>query len=94
MRPFIALLVTTLSIAAVAASGCSRAEAVESFTLEEHDKIIAEAPGCYASCTALGSRRTCTIKEMDCRAVCQTLPECKIDARPIRVCAIVRTRPY
>jgi hypothetical protein len=93
VRPLFVLLVTTLSIAAVAASGCGRAEAFESFTLEEHDKIIAEAPGCYASCTAFGSRRTCTIKEMDCRAVCQTLPECKVDMKPIRVCAVVRARP-
>jgi hypothetical protein len=64
------------------------------FVLQEHDRIVAEAPGCYASCQAMGVTRTCTIREPDCRAVCVTLPECKADGlNPIRVCAVVRDRP-
>ncbi len=78
---------------AVAGSGCSRAEAFDTFILEEHDQIIAENPGCYAACTVFGSKRTCTIKSLDCRAVCQTIPECRVDGRMVRVCAVVRTRP-
>src|SRR5205085_4189541 len=46
------------------------------FVLQEHDRIVAEAPGCYASCQAFGRLRTCTIREPDCRAACITLPEC------------------
>ena len=84
---------TTLCIAAFTASGCSRAEAFETFILDEHDHIIAESPGCYASCAALGSKRTCTIKTFDCRAVCQSIPECSVNGRMVRVCAVVRTRP-
>ena len=66
-----------------------------SFTLEAHDRIVAEAPGCYASCRAIGSVRSCTIRETNCHAVCQTVPECRLDGGgQLKVCAIVRDAPY
>jgi hypothetical protein len=67
------------------------AKPYETFTLEDRDRIIAETPGCYANCTATGSRRTCTVKDFDCKAVCTALQECKPDGiRPIKVCAVIR----
>ncbi|HUJ28761.1 MAG TPA: hypothetical protein VLW85_22225 [Myxococcales bacterium] len=65
-----------------------------SFVLEERDKIVAEAPGCYAACEPTGARRVCTIRESECHAVCVALPECNAGlATPLRVCALVRDRP-
>jgi hypothetical protein len=66
------------------------------FTLEQNDKIIAEAPGCYASCQALGTVRRCTIKQYNCHAVCQLLPECRLPAAnaTMKVCALVRDANY
>jgi hypothetical protein len=66
------------------------------FTLEQNDKIIAEAPGCYASCQAVGTVRRCTIKQYDCQAVCQSLPECRLasGATTMKVCALVRDTRY
>jgi hypothetical protein len=87
--PFLLLLAPLL-----AAGGCSQAgaEVFNDFTLEEHDHLIAEAPGCYADCRTLpGNRRTCTIRERDCRPVCQELPECKVDSmRPVKVCVVMK----
>lgn len=75
-------------------SGCGRAEAFESFTLERHDQLIAESPGCEAECRVVGTSRTCTMKDPACRAICRTLPECRpAGETPIKVCAIVRDRP-
>jgi len=87
-------IVPVLAVVAVAlfvGASVARARPYESFTLEAGDKIIAETPGCFASCTASGSRRTCTVKEFDCKAVCTALQECKPDGiRPIKVCAVIR----
>ncbi len=97
MHRIIALFaVAAAAVAAVAATGCSRAEAIESFTLDEHDHLIAEAPGCYASCQIQGTRRFCTIREYDCKAVCQVIPECRPAgaAFPVKVCAVVKTRAF
>lgn len=88
--PFLAAVLAGL---AVATSGCGRAQAYESFTLEAHDHLIAEAPGCNAECRIVGSTRTCSFRDPDCRAVCKTLPECRVDGRVIKVCAVVRNRP-
>jgi hypothetical protein len=64
------------------------------FTLEQHDRLIAEAPGCYASCQVFGLARRCTLREPDCHAICLPLPECKPDGlRPMQVCTVVRDRP-
>ncbi len=79
-------------------SACSSAQADafgdQSFTLGEHDKIIAETFGCHADCRMAGiGRRSCTVKEMGCRAVCTELPECRLDqGGSIKVCAVVRDR--
>ncbi len=94
MRWYIAPVVATAAVLAIVASGCGRAEALESFVLDEHDHIIAEAPGCYADCRVMGSRRTCTIRDFGCRVVCKTLPECRTaGGGPVKACAIVRDRP-
>lgn len=67
--------------------------AFESFTLEQGDQIIAEAPGCYAECRAIGTRRTCAVREMGCKAICKTLPECRPSGMtPMKACAVVRER--
>jgi hypothetical protein len=86
----LALLATLAS-----GSGCSRAQAFESFTLEEDDKLIAEAPGCNAECTPSGpGRRICTLRDLDCRAVCQPIPECKTQGvHVLKACAVIRSRP-
>jgi hypothetical protein len=87
------LVVATLAGLALVSSGCQQAQAYENFTLEEHDHLIAEAPGCNAECRIQGSRRSCTFRDPDCRAVCKTLPECRVDGRVMKVCAVVRSRP-
>ncbi|GEJ57069.1 hypothetical protein [Anaeromyxobacter diazotrophicus] len=77
-----------------ASTACTRAQAFESFTLEDSDKLIAEAPGCNAECQAAGPhRRICTLKDDACRAICQTVPECKLEGttRLLQVCAVVRS---
>jgi hypothetical protein len=89
-----ALLLAAATVLVAVAADVARARPFESFTLELHDKIVAEAPGCYASCSAFGGRRNCTVKQSDCRAICTTLPECKPDGvRPMQVCAVVKERP-
>jgi hypothetical protein len=76
------------------ASACSRAEAFESFTLDGDDKLIVEAPGCNSECKVLApGRRVCTVKDFDCRAVCQPIPECRPDGtHMLKACAVIRTR--
>jgi hypothetical protein len=90
-------LAITVAAAAVTflALHTSRVEANESFILGEHDRIIAENPGCHAECRIqTPTIRTCTIKDYDCRAVCMEVPECGNVARKApRVCAIIKTRP-
>jgi hypothetical protein len=84
-------VLAVLAVALFAGASIARARPYENFTLDEHDKIIAETPGCYASCTVSGTRRTCTVKDFDCRAVCTALQECKPDGlRPMKVCAVIR----
>jgi hypothetical protein len=80
---------------ALSSAGCGQARgAWESFTLDEHDKIIAEAPGCHAECSVrAGGSRECTIKEYGCRPMCSTLPECRPAGKPIQVCAVVKSAP-
>jgi hypothetical protein len=87
IAPVLAALVAGIAIGATLA----RARPYESFTLEPGDKIIAETPGCFANCTLSGTRRTCTVKDFDCRAVCTPLQECKPDGvHPMKVCAVIR----
>lgn len=95
MRRYTLSLLTALAALAVLGSGCGQARAWDSFILEEHDKIIAEAPGCHAECTVMGGtgRRQCAVRDYDCRAVCTTLPECRPAGRPIQVCAVMKARP-
>lgn len=91
MRSGIVLTVALLGLALQ--SGCGRAEAFESFTLEPHDQLIAESPGCEADCRVVGTSRACTLKDPACRAICRTLPQCKPDGEtPMRACAIIRGR--
>ena len=91
------LILVALALVAGGISGARLARAFPQdnrFVLQEHDRIVAEAPGCYASCQSLGRTRSCTVREPDCRAVCISLPECKADGlNPVRVCAVVRDRP-
>jgi len=87
------LVVATFAWLALASSGCQRAQAFESFTLGLHDHLIAEAPGCNAECRVQGNQRSCTFHDPDCRAVCKTLPECRVDGTLMKVCAVVRSRP-
>jgi hypothetical protein len=87
-------IVPVLAVVAVAlfvGASVARARPYESFTLDQGDKIIAETPGCYANCTLQGTRRTCTVKDFDCKAVCTAIQECKPDGvRPLKVCAVIR----
>jgi hypothetical protein len=83
-------LVTGLA-AGLAGNSLSRAQANESFYLEQHDTILVETPGCYSTCTAMGTRRLCTVRELECKAVCRTLPECRPDGFPMKVCAVVKS---
>ena len=93
MHQHVIPLGAALALVALGASGCGQARAWDSFTLEQHDKIIAEAPGCHAECRVVGgSRRECTVSQYDCRALCTTLPDCRPAGRPIQVCAVVKTR--
>jgi hypothetical protein len=68
----------------------ARAALQDGFILEPHDTLLAEAPGCYAECRAVGTRRVCTVRELDCQAICRTIPECRPDGRPVQVCAVMR----
>ncbi len=94
MRWTIAPALAALAVSAIVASGCGQAQALESFVLEEHDHLIAEASGCYADCRSTGPHRTCTVRDLGCRVVCKTLPECSAPGRaPVKVCAVLRDRP-
>lgn len=91
MRRGIMSMVALLGLALQ--SGCGRADAFESFTLEQHDELVAESPGCEAECRFVGTSRTCTLKDPGCHAVCRTLPRCRPDGeRPMKACAVVRGR--
>lgn len=87
------LLVTAFAALGLFGSGCGKAEAFESFTLERQDQLIAEAPGCEAECVVVGGSRVCSVKDASCRVVCRTLPECRTDGDgALKVCAIVPGR--
>ena len=90
--PFAAVL--TLAIAFVAVQARSGPPET-TFMLDEHDKIIAEAKGCFSECRIVGgTRRLCTIREFGCRVACSTLPECRITSGgTMKVCAIVKDSP-
>ncbi len=91
MRRSVIPILCAVAVAIIAGADVARARLNETFVLEAKDKIVAEAPGCYSSCTVMGARRTCTVKSMDCKAVCLELAECKPDGlRPMKVCAVVR----
>jgi hypothetical protein len=95
MRSITALAMLAVGVAAgTVVSGCSRAEAFESFELGQHDKLIAEAPGCWSECRQMGAgRRLCTLKNGDCKAICSTVPECKPDGmHAIQVCVVMKGR--
>lgn len=81
------------AIAGVAGSSLAQGQLQDSFTLERHDTILTEAQGCYASCRVVGDRRICTMRSLDCKAVCRTLPECRPDGRPMQVCAVIKVDP-
>jgi hypothetical protein len=95
MRRYAIHVLTVVGVLVIAASDVVRARPGETFTLQDHDKLIVEAPGCHAFCGMQGAfRRECSVREADCHVVCQPLPECKPDGiRPIQVCAVVRERP-
>ncbi len=90
----------SLVIAAVAAAvtflavRATRVDAFETFLLGEHDRIIAETPGCHAECQIQSpTLRTCTVRGFDCRAACMEVPECSAAGKKApRVCALVKTR--
>jgi hypothetical protein len=87
-----ALAVAAATIFVAVTADVARARPYETFSLGTHDRLI-EAPGCYASCSAMGARRTCTIKEFDCKVLCATIPECRPDGlNPVQVCAVVKER--
>ncbi len=91
MRRLIAPVLAALAVGIAIGATMARAKPYETFFLDAGDKIIAETPGCSASCTVAGSRRTCTVKEIDCRAVCMQLQECRPDGvHPMKVCAVIR----
>jgi hypothetical protein len=82
-------------VIAFVALGQNDARALESFELNEHDHILAESPGCHLECRVLAGtlRRTCVVRDFDCKAVCMDVPECSTAGRtPPRVCAIMRTK--
>jgi hypothetical protein len=87
IAPVLAALATGIAIGATMA----RARPYETFLLDPGDKIIAETPGCFATCTVAGNRRTCTVRDLYCKAVCTSLSECKPDGiHAMKVCAVVR----
>jgi len=93
MRRSLFPVIVAAGVLAVVGADVARARPYESFTLEQHDRLVAESPGCYSSCSVSGNRRICTVKEFDCKVVCSTIPECKPDGlHPIQVCAVIKER--
>jgi hypothetical protein len=87
-----AVVVAAAAVVVAVAADVARARPYETFTLEAHDKVL-ESPGCFASCMAAGTRRNCTVKEMDCKVTCVSIPECRLDGmNPVKVCAVVKER--
>ena len=93
MRRYVIPILCAAAVALIAGADLARARPYETFTLEQHDRLVAEAPGCYSNCTLTGTRRNCSVKEMDCRVICTTIPECKPDGlHPMKACAVVREK--
>jgi hypothetical protein len=93
MRPITAALVLVIGalLGVIVSSASVRAQAFPTFELGEHDKLLAEANGCYADCKRVGSKRVCTVKDFDCKAICQVIPECKPDGmHMMQVCAVMK----
>ncbi len=91
MRRHLAPALAVIAVALFVSASVALAKPYESFTLEAGDRIIAETPGCSASCAVAGNRRNCTVKDFDCKAVCTTLTECRPDGlHPMKVCAVIR----
>jgi hypothetical protein len=87
------VLVIGALLGVIVSSHSTRAQMFPTFELDEHDKLIAEAPGCWAECKRMGTRRVCTLKDFNCKPVCQTVPECKPDGmHMLQVCAVMKTR--
>ncbi len=86
------LAVVVLAAAAALQQGCAPAHALETFQLDERDKILYEAQGCNAECMLTsGGRRSCTVKGLDCKVVCQPVPECRPEGGPaVKVCVVVK----
>jgi hypothetical protein len=95
MRRYALHLILLAAVLVIVASDIARARPNETFVLQDHDKLLVEAPGCHASCgISMPTRRECGVREPECHVVCQPVPECKPDGiRPIQVCAVVRERP-
>jgi hypothetical protein len=93
MRPTTAALVLVIGalLGVILSSAPVGAQAFPTFDLGEHDKLLAEANGCYADCKRMGSKRVCTVKEYDCKPVCQVIPECKPDGmHMMQVCVVMK----
>jgi hypothetical protein len=91
LRRYVIPVLCAVAVSVVVGADLARARPYDTFTLEQYDKLIAETPGCYSSCTVQGTRRTCTLKEFDCKVVCSTIPECKPDGfHPMKACAVIR----
>ncbi len=90
MRRCLVLLALIPGIASI--SACSRADALETFQLGERDKVLYEAQGCNAECLPVSKdRRSCTVRGVDCRVVCQPLSDCRPDGgTPMTVCLVVK----
>ena len=93
MRATTASLVLVIGalLGILVSSGSTRAQGFQSFELGEHDKLLAEAQGCWADCKRMGARRVCTVKDFDCKPICQVVPECKPDGmHAIQVCVVMK----
>jgi hypothetical protein len=87
------VLVIGALLGILVSSGSTRAQGFQTFELGEHDKLLAEAQGCWAECKRLGPRRVCTVKDFDCKPICQVVPECKPDGmNMMKVCVVMKGR--
>ncbi len=93
MRRYLIHVLIGAGVLAVVVADVARARPYETFTLEKGDRIVAESPGCWANCSVNGTRRTCTVKDFDCKVVCSTIQECKPDGvHALQACSVIRER--
>ena len=94
MFRYVIQFATLAAILLIVGSDVARARPNETFVLQDADKLIYEAPGCHAFCGIQNpQRRECAVREIDCHAICQPVPECKPDGlRAMQVCAVVHDR--